>query len=59
MNITVNIRQERPDEAHWVVELTERAFETMPFSEGKEGMLVHNLRQSDSFIPELSLVAEH
>lgn len=59
MNLTVNIRPERPDETQWVVELTERAFETMPFSNGKEGMLVHNLHNSSSFIPELSLVAEY
>lgn len=59
MKLTVSIRQERPDDYEWVVELTERAFETMPFSDGKEGMLVHNLRKSDSFIPELSLVAEY
>lgn len=59
MKLTVNIRQERPEDYQWVVELTERAFKTMPFSDGKEGMLVHNLRKSNSFIPELSLVAEH
>ena len=57
--MTVNIRQETPDDHQWVVELTERAFETMPFSDGKEGILVQNLRQSPSFIPELSLVAEY
>lgn len=59
MKQTVNIRPERPEEYQWVIELTERAFETMPFSDGKEGQLVHNLRKSNSFIPELSLVAEH
>ncbi|HLN72692.1 MAG: GNAT family N-acetyltransferase [Methylococcaceae bacterium] len=59
MNLTVNIRQERPDDHQWVVELTERAFETMPYSDGKEGRLVHNLRKSPFFIPELSLVAEY
>lgn len=59
MKQTVNIRQETPDDYQWVIELTERAFETMPFSDGKEGQLVHNLRKSNSFIPELSLVAEH
>jgi predicted N-acetyltransferase YhbS len=59
MNLTVNIRQETPEDYQWVVELTERAFKTMPYSNGKEGMLVHNLRKSSAFIPELSLVAEY
>jgi predicted N-acetyltransferase YhbS len=58
MKLTVNIRQERPNDYQWVVELTERAFKTMPFSKGKEGKLVYNLHKSTSFIPELSLVAE-
>lgn len=58
MNPTVNIRQETPDDYLWVVELTERAFKTMPFSDGREGKLVKDLRKSNSFIPELSLVAE-
>lgn len=58
MKLTVNIRQERPDETKWVVDLTERAFKTMPFSEGKEGTLVENLHKSKSFVPVLSMVAE-
>lgn len=58
MNLTANIRKETPEDYQRVVELTERAFKTLPLSEGKEGMLVQNLRKSNSFIPELSLVAE-
>jgi predicted N-acetyltransferase YhbS len=58
MKPTIIIRQETPDETQWVVELTERAFKTLPLSEGKEGMLVNELRKSNNFIPELSLVAE-
>lgn len=58
MNLTVNIRQETPEDYQWVVELTERAFEALELSNGKEGILVRNLRKSSSFIPELSLVAE-
>ena len=52
------IREETPDDYAWVIELTEKAFETMEFSDGKEGKLVENLRKAPAFIPELSLVAE-
>jgi len=52
------IRQETPKDHSWVIELTAKAFETMPFSEGDEDKLVENLRKASSFIPELSLVAE-
>lgn len=58
MKLIVKIRQERPEDYQWVIELTERAFEAMELSNGKEGMLVSNLRKSHSFIPDLSLVAE-
>ncbi|MGE5394353.1 MAG: GNAT family N-acetyltransferase [Candidatus Saccharibacteria bacterium] len=56
--MNVNIRQETPDDYQWVVELTERSFKPLELSNGKEGMLVSNLRKSASFIPALSLVAE-
>ncbi|MBV5312823.1 MAG: N-acetyltransferase [Prolixibacteraceae bacterium] len=52
------IRQETPKDHNWVVELTAKAFETMPFSEGDEDKLVARLRNASGFIPELSLVAE-
>lgn len=58
MDLIVNIRKETPDDYQWVVELTERAFKTMPFSDGDEGELVANLHKSDSFISGLSMVAE-
>lgn len=58
MSLPVHIRQETKDDYRWVVELTERAFKAMPFSDGDEGELVENLHKSTSFIPELSLVAE-
>lgn len=59
MNETIRIRQESPEDYIRVVELTEKAFETMEYSQGDEGKLVENLRKSSTFIPELSLVAEH
>lgn len=58
MNQTILIRKETPEDYAWVVELTRRAFESMPFSEGNEDQLVVNFHKSESFISELSLVAE-
>jgi predicted N-acetyltransferase YhbS len=58
MNPSLIIRQETPKDHNWVIELTAKAFETMPFSDGNEDKLVENLRKASSFIPELSLVAE-
>ncbi|MBL7967141.1 MAG: N-acetyltransferase [Prolixibacteraceae bacterium] len=52
------IRQEMPSDYDAVIELTAKAFETMPFSEGDEDRLVASLRTASTFIPELSLVAE-
>ena len=47
-----------PEDYQWVVQLTERAFKNMPFSDGNEGKLVAKLRQAPTFIGRLSLVAE-
>ena len=58
MNQNINIRQETPDDYTRVIELTAKAFETMPFSDGDEDKLVDRLRKAPTFIPELSLVAE-
>lgn len=52
------IRKEKPEDYTSVIELTAKAFETMPFSEGDEDKLVDRLRKATTFIPELSLVAE-
>ena len=58
MNQIITIRKETPDDYTLVIELTEKAFKTMEFSDQKEGQLVDKLRKSPTFIDELSLVAE-
>ncbi|MBW8326791.1 MAG: N-acetyltransferase [Prolixibacteraceae bacterium] len=58
MTPNITIRKEIPKDHNWVIELTAKAFETMPFSEGDEDKLVARLRNAPGFIPELSLVAE-
>lgn len=58
MTPNITIRKEIPKDHNWVIELTAKAFETMPFSEGDEDKLVARLRNAPGFIPELSLIAE-
>ena len=58
MNQTIIIRKEKPEDYTSVIELTAKAFESMPFSDGDEDQLVDKLRKAPTFIPELSLVVE-
>lgn len=58
MNPQIFIRKETPEDYSQVIELTEKAFEIMEFSDGTEGKLVENIRKADTFVAELSLVAE-
>lgn len=52
------IRQEKVSDYPFVYNLVKEAFRTMVHADGDEQDLVERLRKSDSFIPELSLVAE-
>lgn len=54
----LTIRQETDKDFPAVFKLIEEAFESEIQSEHKEHFLVEHLRNSKSFIPELSLVAE-
>jgi len=54
----VNIRQENKNDYKEVFNLIKKAFETEEYSDKKEQFLVERLREANSFIPELSLVAE-
>jgi len=58
MKPNIIIRQETQDDYSWVIELTEKAFETLEISDHNEGKLVDTLRKANTFIEELSLVAE-
>lgn len=54
----INIRQETVADYPIVFDLIEKAFRNEMMSDKKEQFLVERLRKSNSFIPELSLVAE-
>lgn len=56
MNII--IRQEKSSDYQQVFALIEEAFRTMEKSDHREHFLVERLRNSEAFVPELSLVAE-
>lgn len=51
------IRQENKNDYEEVYSVIKTAFETAEHSDGNEQDLVNDLRKSDSFIPELALVA--
>ncbi len=53
----MEIRRENQDDYEAVYEVVKEAFATAEQSDGNEQELVKSLRNSDSFIPELSLVA--
>ncbi|MNQ02449.1 acetyltransferase [compost metagenome] len=54
----MNIRKEENKDHKEVFDLIKNAFENEEYSDHKEQFLVERLRNSDSFVPELSLVAE-
>lgn len=54
----MNIRKEENKDYKEVFKLIESAFENEEYSDHREQFLVERLRNSESFIPELSLVAE-
>lgn len=52
------IRKEEVKDYNTVFDLVRKAFENEVMSDHQEHFLVNRLRETDSFIPELSLVAE-
>ena len=53
------IRQEKPSDYKEVYELVKMSFATVSDSDGTEPDYLNELRTKDTFIPELSLVAEN
>jgi len=53
----VTLRQENENDFESVFQLIEKAFEKEEYSDHKEQFLVERLRNSEAFIPELSIVA--
>jgi predicted N-acetyltransferase YhbS len=58
-NMNIVLRKEEKSDYFEVEELIKLAFRNMKISDHKEHLLVHNLRNSNSFNPELSIVAEY
>src|SRR3546814_12188358 len=54
----MNIRKEESKDYKEVFNLIENAFKNEEYTDHKEHFLVERLRNSESFVPELSLVAE-
>lgn len=58
MNLKINIRKEEREDFKAVFDLIQSAFEKEEFTDHQEQFLVERLRDSEAFVPELSLVAE-
>ncbi len=54
----MNIRQEIPSDYSEVYELVKNSFATTTECDGDEQDYLNELRQKDTFIPQLSLIAE-
>ena len=52
------IRKEHPNESRAIATLVKKAFERAEHADGNEHELVEALRNSDAYLPALSLVAE-
>lgn len=55
--MTITIRQESPADYKAVSQVIQAAFKPMAISDQTEHLIMHRLRGSEAFIPELSLVA--
>ena len=53
------IRQEKPSDYDEVYQLVKTSFATNPDDDGTTHDYLNELRKKDTFVPELSLVAEH
>lgn len=58
VTMTLRIRQETEQDYLSTEDVIERAFKNAEYSDHSEHLLVANLRRSDVFVPELSLVTE-
>ena len=56
--MNLKLRQENHSDYHEVESVVEKAFQGLDFSDQTEHLLVKRLRKSDSFVPELSIIAE-
>ena len=54
----MNIRKEEKSDYEQIFKLIEKAFENEEYSDHREQFLVERLRNSDSFVPDLSIVFE-
>ncbi|WP_264551749.1 GNAT family N-acetyltransferase [Flavobacterium sp. N2038] len=54
----IKLRQESKKDYECVFQLIEKAFEKEEYSDHREQFLVERLRDSEAFIPELSIIAE-
>ncbi|UAK24847.1 GNAT family N-acetyltransferase [Sphingomonas nostoxanthinifaciens] len=57
MDPAIAIRAERPEDGPTIGDIVRRAYAAVPHSDRREHLMIERLRESDAFIPALSLLA--
>lgn len=58
MTLAISIREERSEDAQTIAALVRRAYAAVPYSDHREHRMIERLRQSNGYVPQLSLLAE-
>ena len=58
MKAEIVIRTERAGDAPVIRDIVQRAYADVPYSDRREYLMIDRLRETDAFLPQLSLVAE-
>jgi predicted N-acetyltransferase YhbS len=54
----ITIRTEQPGDAALIANIVQRAYAAVPHSDHREHLMVDRLRETDAYVPALSLLAE-
>ena len=58
MDSEITIRGERPDDSRRITDIVRRAYAHVSYSDHREHLMIERLRETDAYIPALSLLAE-
>ncbi len=58
MNLPITIREEGCNDRRTIAEVVKRTYAEIPYSDHREHIMIDRLRETDAYMPELSLIAE-